>query len=318
MAAAKKINIGISACLVGQKVRYNGDGLRPHLINDLFAGYFNYIPFCPEVGIGMDVPHETIRLEKKDNEIRLRSSSGENDYTDKMLDYSATKTEALSHLQISGFILKKDSPTCGLERVKIYGNGGVPDKSGVGMFASALRAKFPLFPMEEEGRLNDIRLRERFIEHVFAFRRLQDFLEDSPNLGKLMAFHTGHKMQLMAHNPEKYRRLGHAVANAKKEDLSSFLAEYSTTFLEIMATAVSHKKQTDVLYHMFGFFKKIISSSEKQEFMRLVEQYKKQMIPMIVPITMLRHYLQKYPQPWLQAQVFFDPYPEEMLLRSYL
>lgn len=313
-----KINIGISACLIGQKVRYNGDGLRPALINDQFARYFHYVPFCPEVGIGMGVPRETIRLEKKDGHIRLRASKSGNDYTEQMLEYARQKVEELAGLPISGYLLKKDSPTCGMERVKIYDPNGIPDKSGAGLFANALMERFPLIPVEEEGRLNDIRLREWFIERVFAVRRLQNFLADTPTLGKLMQFHTVHKMQLMAHHPQKYRALGHSLAKTSKAELTAFLAEYADAFLEIMATPASVKKLTDVLYHLFGYFKRAISPAEKQEFVRLLEQYRKKMIPMVVPITMLRHYLQKYPQEWLQDQVFMDPFPEELLLRSHL
>jgi len=205
-----------------------------------------------------------------------------------------------------------------MERVKVYDHNGVPDKSGTGLFAQVLLERFPLVPVEEEGRLNDIRLRERFVERVFAFRRLQDFLADTPTLGKLMQFHTAHKMLLMAHSPQKYRALGHDLANARKETLSDFLVEYAHAFMEIMSGQTSLKKQTDVLFHLYGFFKKEISTVEKQEFLGLVDQYKNKMIPMIVPITMLRHYLKKYPVDWLKAQVFFNPYPEELLLRSYL
>lgn len=317
MNQTSKINIGISACLVGQKVRYNGDGLKPTLINEQFTKYFGYVPFCPEVDIGMTIPREAVRLEKKDGNIRLWASKSETDYTEKMLDYSHKKVQELARLNISGYILKKDSPTCGMERVKIYDHNGVPAKSGVGLFAKILKERFPLVPIEEEGRLNDMRLRERFVERVFAFRRLQDFLTDNPTLGKLMQFHTAHKMLLMAHHPQKYRALGHALANARKENLSVYLLEYSNAFMEIMSGHTSLKKQTDVLFHLFGFFKKEISSAEKEEFLELVKQYKNKMIPMIVPITMLRHYLKKYPVDWLKAQVYFDPYPEALLLRSY-
>lgn len=313
-----KINIGISACLVGHEVRYNGGSLKPPMINDHFAQYFNYVTFCPEVGIGMGVPRETIRLVSEKGNIRLKSSTGENDYTDAMQEYSKQKVDELSKLNIYGYILKKDSPTCGMERVKIYHNNNMPEKNGIGMFAQVLLDRFPMVPVEEEGRLKDIRLRESFVERVFAFKRLKDFIGDSPTVGKLMSFHTAHKMQLMAHNPEKFRKLGRKVALVKKDQLNNFLIEYATDFMDTLNTRASLKKQTDVLYHLLGYFKKEITSEEKQEFIKLVEQYKKQMIPFIVPLTMLRHYLKKYPDDWLQSQIYLDPYPEELMLRSYL
>jgi uncharacterized protein YbgA (DUF1722 family)/uncharacterized protein YbbK (DUF523 family) len=313
-----KIKIGISSCLIGKNVRFDGGSLKPELINKVFPKYFNYTSFCPEVEIGMSIPRETIRLQKENDRIHLVAPKSGNDYTDEMTSYSKNKVQSLSQSNICGFILKKDSPSCGMERVKIYDPNKVPTKTGVGIFAQELKACFPLLPIEEEGRLNDIRLQEHFVERVFTLDRLKKFLITLPGPGKLMSFHANHKMQLMVHHPEKYRQLGSKVAGVRKEDMENFLKEYQQKFLEIMQKKPTIKQHIDVLYHLLGFFKTHISAEEKKEFIDLVEQYRNGQIPIIVPLTMIKHYLKKYPIDWLGSQTYLDPYPPELKLRSYL
>jgi uncharacterized protein YbgA (DUF1722 family)/uncharacterized protein YbbK (DUF523 family) len=318
MNEVNKIKIGISACLLGQEVRFDGGSLKPALINKKFAEYFSYVPFCPEVGIGMGVPRESIRLEKKQDKIVLIAPKSGTDYTDKMIDYSEKKVEALSQMNLCGVILKKDSPTCGMERVKVYDPNKIPDKAGVGIFARILMDRFPLIPVEEEGRLNDIRLREHFVERVFAIDRIKRFIITLPDPGKLMVFHARHKMQLMVHHPQKYRLLGSKVAAVREMDKEKFLHEYQESYMEIMQHMPTIKKHTDVLYHLLGFFKNKITPEDKQEFIELVEQYRLGQIPIIVPLTMINHYLKKYPVDWLASQTYLEPYPRELMLRSYL
>ena len=315
---SKRIKIGISACLMGQKVRYDGGSFQPKLIHSVLPDYMDFVPFCPEVEIGMSVPRETVRLVTTETGIKLKAPKSGTDYTNQMNAYSIEKTNALSKLEISGYILKKGSPTCGMERVRVYNSRGIPEKSGNGLFASQLKKAFPNIPIEEDGRLNDIHLREHWIERVFAYDRLRTFLSLKPAVGKLMEFHTQSKMQLMAHHPEKYRLLGRKIALLQKDDLHQFYASYLTSFMQIMSVKPTIAKHTDVIYHLVGFFKKKITASDKKEILNLIEQFRNQIVPIVVPLTLLKHFLQKYPVKWMQEQTYLNPYPTDLSLRSHI
>lgn len=314
----EKIKIGISGCLTGMKVRFDGQGLRPQLINELFSEFFDYVTFCPEVEMGMSIPRETIRLEKQEEEVRLVAPKSNTDHTDGMKTFADNKVAALAELDISGYIVKRGSPSCGFERIKIYNKDKIPAMNGVGMFTEKLIERFPLLPIEDEGRLNDIRLREHWVERVYAYERLKAFLRLKPSRGDIVKFHTNSKMQLMAHHPVKYRQLGKDVAEQHKQVTDEFLVHYENSYMEIMKHQASVKKHADVLYHLMGFFKKDIDSSEKQELVEVIEKYRTGMIPLVTPLTLINHYIKKYPVQWVCDQTYLTPYPEELLLRSYM
>jgi uncharacterized protein YbgA (DUF1722 family) len=234
-----------------------------------------------------------------------------------MLAFCRAKVRELEGADLCGFIFKKDSPSSGLFRVKVYNNGAAA-KSGSGLFAAAVVRHFPLLPMEEEGRLNDPHLRENFIERVFSYRRWKDFLASSPTLGKLVEFHTAHKLLMMAHSPQTYRSMGALVAHGKELPLPDLLSRYEELFMKGLAQHASTRKNTNVLQHMMGYFKKLLSPEEKAELLEVIGQYHDHLAPLLVPLTLLRHYVRKYDQQYLQGQVYLSPHPAQLMLRNHV
>jgi lipocalin/uncharacterized protein YbbK (DUF523 family)/ligand-binding SRPBCC domain-containing protein len=224
----ERIRLGISACLLGKLVRFDGGHKRDPFLVESLGQFVDWVPVCPEVESGLDAPRESMRLVQADGQIRLLTNKTAQDHTPRMNRFARRRVEELADAELCGFVLKKDSPTCGLERVKVYGSAGMPVKSGRGLFADALVRRFPLLPVEEEGRLNDPRLRENFVERIFAYRRLTALFAARWSMGDVVRFHTAHKLTLMAHRPEAYQRLGRLVASGKSmarrafQDLSSF------------------------------------------------------------------------------------------------
>jgi uncharacterized protein YbgA (DUF1722 family) len=234
-----------------------------------------------------------------------------------MLDFCRRKVVELEKEGLCGFIFKKDSPSSGLFRVKVY-TGGMPVKTGRGLFADALVKHFPLLPVEEEGRLYDMNLRENFIERVFAFRSWKDFLLGPCGMGELVAYHTCRKLQIMAHSPEIYREMGKLVANGKRMDRDDLLARYRELLLRALSLHATVKKNTNVLSHIMGYFKKRLTFGEKEELLEILRQYHDQLLPLIVPITLLKHYVNKYDQGYLKSQSYLNPHPMELMLRNHV
>lgn len=311
-----RIAIGVSSCLLGEKVRYDGGHKHDDYVAETLGAYFRYVSVCPEVGCGMTTPREAIRLEGDPEAPRLMTRISHIDVTEQMLAYCVPQLNELKTADLCGYILKKDSPSCGLRRVKVY-RGSSMVKGGSGIFAAALLRQFPLLPIEEEGRLNDAKIRENFIERVFSCKRWQDFLSEKPTLGGLVAFHTRHKMLLMAHNPPIYREMGKLVAQGSSLNFKDLLANYENMFMKGLASSATVKKHTDVLMHIMGYFKKALSSPEKAEMLELIGQYKSGTAPLVVPLTLLRHYISKYDQAYLKNQVYFNPHPGELMLRNH-
>lgn len=239
------------------------------------------------------------------------------DLTEQMLAFCTAKIKELEEADLCGFIFKKDSPSSGLFRVKVY-NKGSAVKNGRGLFAAAVARRFTLLPMEEEGRLNDPHLRENFIERVFSYRRWKSFLAAEPTLGRLVEFHTAHKLLMMAHSPEAYRQMGALVAHGKDWKLEELLARYEELFMKGLALHASTKKNTNVLQHMMGYFKKQLSPEEKAELLEVIGQYHDHLAPLIVPLTLLRHYVRKYDQHYLQGQIYLSPHPAQLMLRNHV
>ena len=311
------ITIGVSSCLLGEQVRYDGGHKHDRYITDILGRYFRFLPVCPEVGCGLSIPREAMRLEGDSADPRLMTGKSRIDLTKQMLTFCAAKVKELEGEDLCGFIFKKDSPSSGLYRVKVY-NNGVAVKNGRGLFAAAVARKFPLLPMEEEGRLNDANLRENFIERVFWYRRWKDFLAGGPTLGRLVEFHTAHKLLMMAHSPVVYRTMGALVAHGKELSLPELLQRYEELSMKGLALLATTNKNTNVLHHMMGYFKQQLSSEEKAELLEVIDQYHDQLTPLIVPLTLLRHYVRKYDQQYLKGQIYLSPHPAELMLRNHV
>jgi len=313
----KVIKVGVSSCLLGEKVRYDGGHKHDHYITDTLGRFFNFVPVCPEVGCGLPIPREAMRLEGNLETPRLLTNKSRIDLTEQMLEFCRRVVEELEIEDLCGFIFKKDSPSSGLFRVKVY-NNGVPAKTGRGLFADAVVRHFPLLPVEEEGRLYDMNIRENFIERIFAFRRWKDFLLGKGDMGELVEFHSAHKLQLMAHSPKIYREMGKLVAEGKSMGHTQLLDRYQVLFMGALALHATSKKNTDVLMHIMGYFKQELSREEKAELLEIISQYHDSLIPLIVPITLLRHYVNKYDQQYLKKQFYLNPHPLELMLRNHV
>jgi len=312
-----KIRLGISSCLLGEKVRFDGGHKRDPFLTDSLGAYVEYVPVCPEVEVGLSIPRETLRLVGDVEAPRLVFSKSGEDITERMQAWAAKKVRALEEEGLCGFIFKSKSPSSGMERVKVYDGNGVPSMKGVGVFARAFMAHFPLLPVEEEGRLHDPVLRENFIEAIFTFQRWRQMLAAGGGAGRLVAFHTAHKLQIMAHSPELYRQMGKLVAAAGAMEEQELFDSYLPQLAKAMRQKPTLAKHTNVLQHILGYFKKQLSADEKQEMLEIITGYQQGKIPLIVPVTLLNHYVRKYAQPYLQGQVYLNPHPLELRLRNH-
>jgi uncharacterized protein YbgA (DUF1722 family)/uncharacterized protein YbbK (DUF523 family) len=314
----RKPKIGVSACLLGAKVRFDGGHKRDRFLTDLFGRFVEWVTVCPEVEIGMGVPRETVRLVGTSLQPKMIAEKTGRDWTGDMQKFSAQSITQLARQDLSGYIFKKSSPSCGMERVKIYHKAGPPSRRGRGLFAAAIINRLPLLPVEEEGRLNDLGLRENFIERVFAFRRWQDALAAGPSVRTLIDFHTQHKFFVLAHSEHHYRRLGRITAMTKKSTIAECYDEYGRILMEGLARHATPKTHSNVLDHMMGYFSKQLSAPERQELLGVIRDYRLQLVPLIVPITLIRHYSKKYRVAYLEGQVYLDPSPKELMLRNHV
>ncbi len=311
------IKIGVSACLLGERVRYDGGHTQDRYITDTLGTYFTFVPVCPEAGCGLPIPREAMRLEGDPAAPRLMTRQTRVDKTDQMLAFCAEKITELEGEDLCGFIFKKNSPSSGLFRVKVYNNGQAK-KDGSGLFAAAIVRRFPLLPVEEEGRLNDAAIRENFIERIFSYRRWKDFLAVSPTVGRLVVFHSAHKLLMMAHSPQLYREMGGLVAHAAELKLCNVLCRYEELFMKALALHATVKKNTNVLQHIMGYFKQQLTTEEKAELLEIIVQYHDGLLPLVVPVTLLRHYINKYNQQYLKEQVYLAPHPAQLMLRNHV
>ncbi len=316
--AQPKIRVGISSCLLGEKVRFDGGHKHDSLITGVLGKYFEWAPVCPEVEIGLGIPRESIRLVEIEKELRLIAPRSGADLTDDMQRFCRRKIHELALENLHGYILKKDSPSCGMERVRIYDKKGMPRRDGRGLFAAALLDAFPLLPVEEEGRLNDVWLRENFIERVFASHRWSQLLAGKPRAADLVAFHTRHKMTLLSHSEPHYRKMGPLVARAGKVPLREVFEGYGILFMECLRVRATPRKHANVLHHLAGFLKPFLDSADRQELAEATERYRRQLVPLIVPLTLLNHHFRRHPQPWVLEQTYLNPYPAELMLRNHV
>ncbi|MBD3225139.1 MAG: DUF1722 domain-containing protein [Caldithrix sp.] len=313
-----RIKVGISTCLLGMAVRFDGGHKHDSYLTQTLGRYFDWVSVCPEVDMGMSIPRENIRLVGEVDDPRLKAPKSGTDYTDQMKNWTKAKLHEFENMDLHGYILKKDSPSCGMERVRVYDENNVPKRQGIGVFARALLDKFPLLPIEEEGRLKDARLRENFIERIFAHYRLQELLRSNPSNGDIVEFHTRHKLTLMAHHQKTYNELGRMTANIKDYDRYTFFNQYNAKFMAALKRKATIRTHTNVLHHIMGFFKKHISTEERQELLDLIEQYREGLLPLIAPIILIKHFLYKLDIDWLDKQVYLNPYPSELMLRNFI
>lgn len=311
------VKIGVSACLLGEHVRYDGGHKHDRYITDTLGEYFTFIPVCPEVECGLPIPREAMRLEGDPLAPRLMTRQTRVDKTEQMLTYCSAKVSELENEELCGFVFKKDSPSSGLFRVKVYNNGQA-QKVGSGLFAAAMARRFVLLPMEEEGRLNDPAIRENFIERVFSYRRWKDFVALHPTVGRLVEFHTSNKLLMMAHSPQIYREMGALVAHASEVGLGDLLPRYEELYMRGLALHATVKKNTNVLQHIMGYFKQQLSPAEKVELLEVIGRYHDHLLPLIVPLTLLRHFIGKYDQQYLKRQVYLSPHPSQLMLRNHV
>ena len=311
-----KILIGVSSCLLGNKVRFDGGHKHDRYITGTLGTFFDYIAVCPEVECGLPIPREAMRLVGDPEKPLLLTSRSGVDHTERMNSWAQTRVRQLAGEDLCGFIFKSKSPSSGMERVKVYDKNGMPKAVGVGLFARAFKEAFPLIPVEEEGRLHDMILRENFIESVFVYRRWRAVAKDF-SLAKLVNFHTEHKMLLRAHSEKHYRELGRIVAQAGVLDPLELLDTYQEQLMAAMQLKATVKKHVNVLLHIMGHFKKQISSDEKQELLEVIDSFKNYYVPLVVPITMMNHYVRKYGDAYLQKQYYLKPQPTELKLRNH-
>lgn len=312
------IRIGISSCLLGNAVRYDGGHKLDRFLTETLGQYVEYVPVCPEVECGMPVPRESMRLEGDPESPRLVTTRTKIDKTSQMLNWAQKRVVELEKENLMGFIFKSDSPSSGMERVKVYNEKNMAERKGIGMFARAFMRHFPLLPVEEEGRLHDPVLRENFIERLFALSRWRAVLADGARLSDLVAFHTKHKLQIMAHSNGHYQKMGRLVAGAKHIPSQKLFEEYGRKLMEGLKLKATPKKNANVLMHMAGYFKTQLSADEKAELLEVIDLYRNTRIPLIVPITLIHHYVRKYDQPYLRDQYYLKPHPVELQLRNHV
>jgi uncharacterized protein YbgA (DUF1722 family)/uncharacterized protein YbbK (DUF523 family) len=314
----ESIRIGVSACLLGAKVRYDGQHKLDHWITGTLGAFVTFVPLCPEMDIGLGTPRETIRIEQGDGGPRLVAPKSGRDLTEAMTSYARSRCRSLTGEGLSGYILKKDSPSCGMERVKVYGPSGMAHRNGVGLFAAELLSRFPLLPIEEEGRLHDPWLRENFLERVFAYTRLRKFFGSPWTLGGLVAFHTREKYLLLAHEPKAYTALGKLVAAAKGRPRAALAREYEESFMAALSKLATVKKHCNVLQHVAGFFKRDIGAEDRAELAALIEDYRAGLVPLVVPVTLVRHFVRRCGASYLAGQTYLEPSPKELMLRNHV
>jgi uncharacterized protein YbgA (DUF1722 family)/uncharacterized protein YbbK (DUF523 family) len=310
-----RIRLGVSACLLGAGVRYDGGHKRDAFLTDVLDPHVEWVAVCPEVEIGLGVPRPTLRLTGSPKAPRLVQEAGGQDLTARMHAYAGPRVSELERLELDGYVLKRASPSCGLFRVRVYREPGAPGADGRGLFAAALVERMPMLPVEEEGRLTDPALRENFIERVFAMARWRAFRAGRPRARDLVAFHAAQKYAVLAHSPAHYTRLGRLVAASGR---APRLAEYGRLLMEALAVPATRGRHANVLQHLAGYFKRTLSTDERAELAEVVDEYRRGLVPLIVPVTLVRHHVRRLGVAYLADQVYLSPHPKELMLRNHV
>lgn len=311
-----KPKLGVSACLLGKAVRHDGGHKRARFVTDKLAEYFEFVSVCPEVAIGLGTPRPAMHLVGKPAAPELiEIGHPENNYTQAMETFAEhiyqTELE-----EICGYILKSKSPSCGMERVRVYHDNGIAHAATTaGIYAAKLMAFNPSLPLEEEGRLNDAVLRENFLERVYVYQRWQQMVASGLSMQKLIDFHTRHKMILMSRSSDALYQLGRMLGE-NKQPVDDLAAEYFTNLMQILKKKATHKSHVNVLMHIMGYLKKSISAQEKQEMLAVLTSYRKGYVPLVAPLTLLKHHFNTHPDDYITNQYYLDPYPEALMLRN--
>jgi uncharacterized protein YbgA (DUF1722 family)/uncharacterized protein YbbK (DUF523 family) len=313
-----KFRIGISSCLLGNSVRWNAGHKLDKYLTHTLGHFVEYVPVCPEVEASFGVPRESMRLVGDPDNPRLITFKSKTDQTDSMVTWARKRVKELEKEDLCGFIFKNDSPSSGMIRVKVYNEKGMPHKVGIGIFARAFMGHFPLIPVEDDGRLNDPLIRENFILQIFTMKRWRDNVAQKPGMGKLVDFHTRNKLLILSHSQKHYRLMGKLVADGKKMPIKELYHQYQLILMEALKLKTTTRKHTNVLQHLMGYFKKQLTGDEKRELLEVFDQYRSEYVPLIVPITLINHYVRKYDQPYLKQQTYLNPHPLELKLRTHV
>jgi uncharacterized protein YbgA (DUF1722 family)/uncharacterized protein YbbK (DUF523 family) len=310
--------IGVSRCLLGEEVRYDGGHKHDRFLTDVLGRYVEWVPICPEVEAGLGTPREVMRLVGDPQNPRLVTVESGIDHTHALETMTTDRIETLKKLDLSGYVFKKGSPSCGIERVRLYNEHGMPSRKGVGLFARAFIKQFPLIPVEEEGRLRDPALRENFIERVFCYRRWQNLIQKGATKQDLVQFHTIHKYLLMAHHPQQYEVLGRLIGQTHQYRPKEFAHRYGELFMNTLAAKATVRKHVNVLQHIIGHFKERLSAHEKSELLTVIGDYHHGLSPLVVPLTLIKHYVRIFDVSYIREQVYLNPHPKELMLRNHV
>jgi uncharacterized protein YbgA (DUF1722 family)/uncharacterized protein YbbK (DUF523 family) len=312
------LRIGISSCLLGNEVRFDAGHKHSAYITRTLGAYFEFVPFCPEVAIGLGIPRPPIRLVSVDGAIRVRGvRDPAQDVTDALIENGRTVARQLAG--VSGYLFKKGSPSCGMERVRVYHpESGQSLDTSAGIFARTIMQALPELPVEEEGRLMDPRLRENFVERVFIYHRWHCYCANAITPAALVDFHTRHKFSVLAHDEPAYRELGRLVADAGGSDIGATAGEYIRLLMRALARIATPKQHANVLMHIMGFFKADLDAADKAELLACIDEYRLEQVPLIVPLTLIRHHLRRHPNDYLSAQFYLNPHPRELMLRNHI
>lgn len=315
-AVTPRIRIGISSCLLGEPVRFDGNHKHDHYLSGTLGQVFEFVPVCPEVGIGLGVPRPTIHLVGPPDAPHLIGVKiADLDVTEQMIAYGRRMARRLGDL--SGYIFKSKSPSCGMERVKLYDGKGGGSKQGIGLYAREIMRVHPLLPVEEEGRLGDPLLRDNFLERVFTYHRWQRLTAQRLTPRALIDFHTRHKLALMAHGTEPYRALGRLIADAGQRPIRELADEYITGLMQALRQRATARRHTNVLMHVMGYLKQQLDRDDKGELLELIDDYRRDRVPRIAPITLLKHHFRRHPNDYIAGQTYMNPDPLELKLRGY-
>lgn len=312
------LRLGISRCLLGDEVRFDGGHKRDNFLTDVLGPYVEWIPVCPEVEAGLGTPREAMRLVGDPAHPRLLTIKSGRDHTQSLEKMTTGRLAELGRSDLSGFVFKRGSPSCGLERVRVYTEKGMPSHTGAGIFARAFAEQFPLIPVEEEGRLADAPLRENFIERIFCYRRYQDLLEDGVTRQAVVRFHTIHKYLLLAHSVQHYQWLGRLVGQADRYRPKELAVKYGELFMKALAVKATVRKHVNVLQHMLGYFKAHLGAPQKAELLDVINDYHRGLTPLIVPLTLVKHYVHLFDVAYIRDQVYLNPHPKELMLRNHV
>ena len=312
------IKIGVSSCLLGNNVRYNGGHAHDRFITGTLGEYVEFVPVCPEVECGLGIPRLTMHLKGNVENPRLVTTKTGEDHTERMVSWAKKKLEELANEDLCGFIFKKNSPSSGMARVKVFNDKGQPVNQGSGIFAGMFMRRFPLIPVEEDGRLNDPILRENFIEQMFTLKRWRDLTAKGITRGNLVEFHTCNKMLIRSHSENHYRLMGKLVADAKSISPLTLYEQYEELLLAALRLKASVAKHTNVMLHMLGYFRNDLTSDEKQEMLEIIDAFRDEYVPLVVPLTLFSHYVRKYDQSYLKQQTYLNPHPTALKLRNHV